>query len=307
MTSEIGCVLVTYNRIEKLKKTLECYSTQTVPPKYILVVNNCSTDGIGEYLCQWEKISEGFKKLVIHTAENLGGSGGFYLGEERALHLDADWVMIADDDAYPEPNYLEGMQKYIDHHDFSKISIVCGKVAEHNHFDNIHRTVFRSKWDRNFHEAAPAGCYQKPEFNPDFVSYVGIVINKSKLEQVGLVNKEYFIWCDDTEHTYRLGTVGKIVCIPAYSIIHDVDISNDELSWKSYYGYRNDLMFFKQHFKMHFPAIVMKLFFKTLLCPLKGRSVAEMKLRLYAIKDAISGNMGKNIIYKPGWQPSSVK
>ena len=52
-------------------------------------------------------------------------------------------------------------------------------------------------------------------------------------------------------------------------------------------------MFFKQHFKMHFPAIVMKLFFKTLLCPLKGRSVAEMKLRLYAIKDAISGNMGK--------------
>ena len=62
------------------------------------------------------------KKLVIHTAENLGGSGGFYLGEERALHLDADWVMIADDDAYPEPNYLEGMQKYIDHHDFQNIN-----------------------------------------------------------------------------------------------------------------------------------------------------------------------------------------
>lgn len=73
------------------------------------------------------KISEGFKKLVIHTAENLGGSGGFYLGEERALHLDADWVMIADDDAYPEPNYLEGMQKYIDHHDFQKYQLFVGK------------------------------------------------------------------------------------------------------------------------------------------------------------------------------------
>lgn len=65
MTSEIGCVLVTYNRIEKLKKTLECYLTQTVPPKYILVVNNCSTDGTGEYLCQWERFLRDLKNLLF--------------------------------------------------------------------------------------------------------------------------------------------------------------------------------------------------------------------------------------------------
>ena len=87
MTSEIGCILVTYNRIEKLRKTLECYSNQTVPPKYILIINNCSTDGTAEYLRQWGNVPEKFKKFVIHTAENLGGSGGFYLGEERRCIL----------------------------------------------------------------------------------------------------------------------------------------------------------------------------------------------------------------------------
>ena len=42
---KIGVVLVTYNRLEKLKIALKSYEEQTVLPKYILVVNNNSNDG----------------------------------------------------------------------------------------------------------------------------------------------------------------------------------------------------------------------------------------------------------------------
>ena len=107
--SDIGCVVVTYNRLEKLKNTLRCYESQGLLPRYVIVVDNASTDGTYEYLEEWKKERELFDKIVIHSEENGGGSGGFYLGEEESLKRDADWVMLADDDAYPEPNYLKGI------------------------------------------------------------------------------------------------------------------------------------------------------------------------------------------------------
>ena len=57
------------------------------------------------------------------------------------------------------------------------------------------------------------------------------------------------------------------------------------VSWKLYYGMRNDLIFFKKHFPTHYPIVLLKLFIKTLLSPLKGRSMVEFKMRFAAMKD----------------------
>ena len=70
--SDIGCIIVTFNRIEKLKKTLDSYAKQNLLPKYILVVNNASTDGTAMFLKQWEKKDEGFEKIVLNSATNVG-------------------------------------------------------------------------------------------------------------------------------------------------------------------------------------------------------------------------------------------
>ena len=57
------------------------------------------------------------------------------------------------------------------------------------------------------------------------------------------------------------------------------------VSWKLYYGMRNDLIFFKKHFPTHYPIVLLKLCIKTLLSPLKGRSMVEFKMRFAAMKD----------------------
>lgn len=300
--SDIGCVIVTFNRLNKLKVTLGHYAAQTLLPRYVIVINNASTDGTKEYLDAWKEHSDGFSKIVIHSSENLGGSGGFYLGEQAAIAQDASWIMIADDDAYPSNNYIEGIQSYIDTHEKDDISIVCGRVDENGTCENIHRSQWRSKWDRNFHVPVKKINYSKSEFYPDFVSYIGIVINRDKMRLAGFVDKNNFIWCDDTEHTYRLNQLGRLVCLPAFSIYHDVDPGNSQLSWKLYYGMRNDLIFFKKHFPTHYPVVLLKLFIKTLLSPLKGRSMVEFKMRFAAMRDSLLGKMGKNKIYKPGWK-----
>lgn len=304
MKSKIGVVITTYNRLDKLKIALEAYNNQLLKPDYIIVVNNASTDNTTEFLEYWKIVPSVSKKIVIEMEYNAGGSGGFYAGEQYAMQLeDIDWVLIADDDAYPEQDYLKGLFDYIEKNGKENISIVCGSVKELGAQENIHRTYLKSKWSRYFQKYVPEIDYSKKELYPDFVSYVGILINKLKLEKVGLVNKEYFIWYDDTEHSQRLKQVGDIVCLPRYRIVHDVAGENLELSWKNYYGFRNNVDFFKKHFKLQMPFVVAVTIAKALLCPLKGKSFTESKLRLIAIKDGLLGNLGKHPIYKPGWKP----
>ena len=86
---KIGVVLVTYNRLEKLKIALKSYEEQTVLPKYILVVNNNSNDGTKEYLENWAKDNSKIEKIVVNLDKNTGGSGGFYEGLKNSLELDA--------------------------------------------------------------------------------------------------------------------------------------------------------------------------------------------------------------------------
>ena len=305
MNFNVAVVIVTYNRLTKLSKALYHYENQIEKPKYVIVVNNNSNDGTKEYLKVWENKSSNFQKVVINLSENVGGSGGFYEGEKYAAKLDdVDWIMISDDDAYPEEKYIAGMKEYV-----SKLSstdyvaVVCGKVIQNNSYVNIHRTYLVGKWNWNFHNDIPEHKYATDYFKPDFVSYVGILINKRILNKAGFVEKDFFIWNDDTEHSYRLKKYGDLICIPKYSILHDVDPENNELTWKYFYSYRNKTIVFKKHFKLQMPFVVAITIVKTLLCPLKGKSFAEVKLRLTAIKDGLLGNLGKHPVYKPGWKP----
>lgn len=301
---KIAVVIVTYNRLEKLKKALASYEQQLHKPDYMVIVDNASTDGTANWLENWENNNHEFKVEIITSNENLGGSGGFYLGEERAMQLPVDWIMIADDDAYPTPNYIQGLVKYIEKNNADNISIMCGAVEQNNSYCSNQRTLYKKfKWQLNFLYDVPAEYYTKKIIYIDNASYVGILINKKKLAQVGLVNKNFFIWWDDTEHLMRLREIGSIICIPRFIIKHDVEASNSNLSWKSYYGTRNKLVSHRKHLPLTFPFIVLCFLLKTLLCPLKGKSLAEVKMRLIATKDALFGNMGMHDVYKPGWKP----
>lgn len=85
----LDIVIVTFNRLDKLRKTLQHYSDQTVHFRNLIIVNNCSTDGTGLFLAEWtdkNKNNAKFTPILINATENLGGSGGFYLGEKKRCH-----------------------------------------------------------------------------------------------------------------------------------------------------------------------------------------------------------------------------
>ena len=72
---KIACVIVTYNRLEKLRKCLSCYENQSICPSEIIIVNNNSSDGTKEFLEQWKCLDSSIKKTVINLESNQGGAG----------------------------------------------------------------------------------------------------------------------------------------------------------------------------------------------------------------------------------------
>ena len=310
MNVDVDVVIVTYNRLEKLKKTLQCYENQTQTFRNLIVVNNHSTDGTSEYLKEWSKKETPFGKHVITTNENLGGAGGFYTGQKKAMTMQPDWVFIADDDAYPEPDMMQRFCEFTEGNDISRYAAICAAVYNpDNTLDVSHRSRYEVRQGKYFTwNSSTEEDYQKPFFKIDFLSYVGSFLNVNALKKVGLVNPKFFIYNDDSEHSLRLRKYGELICVPTIKIVHDVkkvgqvnyQVTDDNVlvTWGDYYTNRNEMYMFKKH--IHSLA---KYRFKTALKRhLKGKEETEYdKIKWIAYRDAWLGKLGRHSVYQPGW------
>lgn len=298
-TLNIDVVIVTYNRLDKLKHALNCYDSQTCTFRNLIVVNNKSTDGTKEYLQEWKEKDASYSKYVLNMDMNLGGSGGFYQGQKFALTLNPDWIFLSDDDAYVEQNLFEKFCQFINSNN-NTYSAICGSVC---YTDGSYCIDHRSRLDIKKHIEykrfpCPISEYSKSYFTIDLLSYVGSFINCDALRKVGLVNPEYFIYFDDSEHSLRLKKYGEIICLPSMKIIHDTTNStpDNKITWQKYYYVRNNIHMIKTHFPL-------AAFFWTRQQHMKHwRSSEETALVKEAIRDAWHNRLGLHDIYKPGWE-----
>lgn len=305
-----GVVLVTYNRLDKLKIALDCYEKQTYLPKQLIVVNNASNDGTNEFLDEWLNKKSKIKKEVLNLNENTGGSGGFYIGLKRILKSNLDYVWVSDDDAFPENNCFDIANKFLLNNNDKEISAICGAVINRGKIDCVHRRRLRKGLLFLFQKFVSSKEYKKEFFELNLFTYVGTFINIKKMRKVGITEKNYFIYCDDTEHSYRLSTVGKIFCIPKIKIIHDGPLNNgkDGVTWKLYYGIRNSIDFVKKRFPKRY-YYTYKIYFRikyyAMTTLLWKNKLVGYKLINQAIYDGKKGKLGIDNKYKPGWKANS--
>ena len=103
--ARLVAVVVTYNRLDKLKQTLaRLLEAPAGVLSAVVVVDNASTDGTADWLA-----AQGDPRLTVQRSEhNLGGAGGFETGLRLATErFDPDWMVVMDDDAHPAPGALE--------------------------------------------------------------------------------------------------------------------------------------------------------------------------------------------------------
>ena len=295
---KIAAVIVTFNRLSLLKEVLDAFDHQTRIPDYMIIVDNASTDGTGEYLIDWEKRSVGNQKIIITSESNVGGSGGFYIGTKKAVDTDADWVWVSDDDAVPALDVFEKAEKHISEiKNIDGVSAVCtsvwtsGRIALSNR-SRRRMTMFDVKLDH-----VGENEYKNTTFECDNFSYVGVLMNREKLKRVGLIKAEYFIWRDDVEHSWRLSEVGKILCFPDMVVNHKANVADYEgASWKTFYAYRNDMLMLKEHCSKKY-YLFKKI--KAYVHALKSKTKKEKRLFLDAIHCAEYNITGMSLRYRP--------
>ena len=249
----VTAVVVTYNRLDKLKNVLSALEGQTLPPSELVVVDNASTDGTGDFLASY--VSEqhgGMPVKVISCSENLGGAGGFSTGMKSGYDSGSDFVWIFDDDGYPEPDALEkliqGYNGAVDElgpdvpYACSVVKFIDGSICEMNN------PVPTWDWGRLLAKGQNSVMVTS-------CSFVSVLIPRWVLESFGLPFKEYFIWFDDAEYTLRITKTCPGVQVLDSVIIHDMAFNkgvnfsmiDEKNAWKFSYGIRNQASYRLHH------------------------------------------------------------
>lgn len=300
----IGIVLVTFNRLNELKKTIRLYEQQTKLPSYILVIDNHSTDGTDVFLKSWCQEDSCVKHEAITLSSNMGGSGGFYAGTQAALDHDADWIWLADDDAYPDLHALETLEQFaVKHPDLmEKTSALCTKNHSASEISVGHRCRVKKTPLGTQIVPVPSSEYSKEYFSLDIYSFVGALVRKEALAQAGLPNKDFFIYADDFEHSLRIRKCGEILCVPTADVFHnDNNNYSREASWRDYYATKNILLTYRWHFGTW--AYLIRALCR-MLTALRSLNPEKIRLFVVAIWDAQKNRVGLHPLYRPGWQPN---
>lgn len=301
-----GIVIVTYNRLNLLKECLQCVENQILKPKSVVIINNHSTDGTTEYL---KKFCTSPIWTVINEKENLGGSGGYYEGI-KIIRDDsrADWILLIDDDAMLSSNYLSDIQKAI--RKFPSAGVFSGSVMTDGQIVPVHRR----RWKNREEIFVPLSAYRHKYFKYDLSSFCGIVIKKDLILKVGLPEKDFFIWYDDTEYSMRLreNTVFINVCSCYINHKTKVPVQTDEQNtpknWKVYYRLRNQIYSLRKHgmktaalsCAVHYlarPSVNCLNF--TLNSDQRAANKYNRDMFIEAIRDGYYGKLGKNDKYLP--------
>lgn len=302
---KIGVVLVTFNRLDALKHTLEAYEKQTFLPEFVLVIDNASTDGTQKYLQEWEKDSSQFEHKVLLLDENEGGSGGFHVGMAEALRLKCDWIFAADDDAVPQQDMLYRLMRFSQNYpqEMKSVAALCASVKSGDNYVTGHRRRISRGILGYWEPVVSAKEYKKECFRIDIYSFVGSMIRREALEKAGLPRKDFFIYQDDVEHALRIGKTGKILCVPSSVIYHvdNVDAQTKKASWRDYYMTRNCVITYYKCFGKYAGGLRSA---RRFVAGLLSFNREKIKLICTAISDGYQGKTGLHVVYKPGWNPN---
>ena len=308
---KVAIVLVTFNRLDKLKISMKCYEKQTYKFSRMIIVNNNSSDGTKEFLDYWKNISEDYNKDVIHLDENIGGAGGFGTGMDYALNLiksnqdDFGWIIVSDDDAFPKEDAIEKMLNYYNNKtqdEKEEIVALSSTILNHGEIHESHRSIIEKTLLRLKFIGVDKKYYDQEAFRIDLFSYVGTMIKISALFDAGTTNKDLFIYGDDNEHSIRLGKVGKMFCVTNSIYIHDTPgVESRKIGWSNYYNRRNQLYILKKYFPKRY--FLLRLVKRHILDAsfLSKNTRSEKEIFKAAHRDAVSGKLGKHAKYKPGF------
>lgn len=239
---KILAAIITFNRLELLKRCYEHLKIQSHKVDQILVINNSSTDQTESYLNN--------NNIKYITQDNNGSASGWFACIEYAKNNNFDYIWLMDDDGYPEKNAL----KYLIDVFKEKINAVCLSsvvIDEKNHNNFIFPYPLLSNKDLPVILALKRKYYKlnnllkknkKNIFYPYAQLFNGALIKTKVFNKIGNVNKDYYIFGEEVDLFWRLKDHGEVGSILKSFHFHPNVNKRKYTNEKVYYYLKNSII-----------------------------------------------------------------
>jgi len=248
-------IIVSWNAKEYLDECLQSIDENAPHFKYeTIVVDNASTDGAPDL------VAEKYPHVhLIRNTENLGFAKANNIGIEKS---EAKYVCLINSDAVVLKDCLDLMCRYMDEH--PEIGVLGPKVL--NRDGSLQPTCreFPTFWKNICHAMALNKLFPKSSLfggytmmdwshdtvrEVDFLSGCFMMVRRSAIEQVGMLDDNFFFYAEDKDWCKRFWKAGwKVVYFPQAKAIHYLYGSSDKDPVKLYIQQtKANLQYYSKH------------------------------------------------------------
>lgn len=262
MDKLVSIIIVNWNGLNYIHECISSLLNQTYKNIEILLIDNASSDESVKF------VLDSFPQVrVIQNRENLGFAGGVNIG---ITHSRGDLIALFNQDAVADQAWLEILVHSLEGSE--DIAAVAGKVFYYG--DTYGKDAVFCTWSKiDPYTAAPYNFYgDEPTAAVDYLTGCALLVKKSVIDKVGLLDTEYFLYFEETDWCARMVRAGyRLMYIPNACVWHVVSGSIQSSYMKSSYMVRNRLRFALKNFDlMYIPGVLFSLSFETFIDLLKG-------------------------------------
>lgn len=231
---DISIVIVNWNSGKLLAKCLQHLRAQTVKPKRIVVVDNCSSD---ESINLVERI-DGVELLRMHTNLGFAAANNYLLKQ-----CDTEFIALLNPDAFPAPDWLEKLlaaaNAYPEAASFGSRQIchdnteILDGIGDSYHISGL---VWRMGY------GAPNQHHSLRPYEIFSPCAAAALYRTSILQELGGFDDDFFCYVEDVDMGFRLRLAGHTsYCVPE-AVVHHVGSATTGGSgsdFSVYFGHRN--------------------------------------------------------------------
>ena len=251
----VAAIIVNYNAGETLQKCVAALLKSNVQIQ-VTVVDNASSDKSAENLSKQLEGQQGVE--ILFNQENLGFAPAVNSIARRA---DADWVLILNPDCILEPETLGHLKSALEND--TGAALAGPDVRDEN--GQTQRATLRRFPDPWKSLVTASGLWRLGEWFPAFhgievnvsqlnsgtekcdaVSGACMLIRRSALQEVGFLDEEYAMHCEDLDLMFRLREQGwHCLFVPQARCIHKQGLSSrSRPTWVHFQKHRGMARFF---------------------------------------------------------------
>ena len=185
--------------------------------------------------------------FLIQTGENLGFAGGNNIGISFALRMQAEYVWILNNDTVVDPGCLEPLISVMEIN--SHIGIAGSRVMYYDRPNEVQTTGMRlginyltiSHYDFG---NVDANVILVQPVEVDCVAASSMLVRSKMVEEIGLMDEDYFMYHEDIDWQIRVRKHGwKVFYVPSSGILHKCGASSKKSSFVgAYYQSRNKFL-----------------------------------------------------------------